>query len=101
MKHLSHAAQDPLGTAPKEWEGFHLSETGGHRATALLFLPMPAVAHRQSLALRPALQARSPRSYWEQPCLGAGSKCSNGLVRVSAIQMQTGADSSALRGWEE
>ena len=66
-----------------------------------LFLRMPEVARVLSLTLRLACQVPSPRSYQKQPRLGAGSKCPNGLVTVSAIQMQTGADSSALQGWEE
>lgn len=38
-----------MGIAPDRWEGFHPSEIGGNRATALLFLQMPAVAHGLSL----------------------------------------------------
>lgn len=50
--------------------------------------------HFLSFTLRPALQVPSPRSYQEEPSLGAGSKCPNGLVTVSAIQTQTAMYSS-------
>lgn len=45
--------------------------------------------HFLSLTLRRALQVPSPRSYEEDPSLGAGSKCPNGLVTMSAIRTQT------------
>lgn len=62
---------------------------------------MPEVAGLLSLTLRTVLQVPSPRSYQKQPRLGAGSKCPNELVKVSAIPMQTGADSLALQRWQE